>query len=215
MLDDTLFQLVLIDPNPGLIEQFRIHFGGIEHVEIVKGRFEDLPRFDCMVSAANSFGLMDGGVDGAISNFFGWHLQERVQERIIEEFLGEQPVGTSIVVETGHLEHPYLAHTPTMRVPMSIAGTDQVYLAMGAWIRAVRQHNRQTDQPIRIVACPGMGTGVGEMPFDEAAWQMSLAYRNAMDPPAELSWEVALSRNLALQHGLELWNLRAQSDSDR
>jgi len=52
---------------------------------------------------------------------------KRVQERILQDYLGEQPVGTSIIVETGHHKHPFIAHTPTMRVPMPIATTDNVY----------------------------------------------------------------------------------------
>ncbi|ECE9311446.1 phage tail protein, partial [Salmonella enterica subsp. enterica serovar Napoli] len=35
-----------------------------------------------MVSTANSFGLMDGGVDAAITAYFGPQLQERVQRNI-------------------------------------------------------------------------------------------------------------------------------------
>ena len=44
---------------------------------------------------------MDGGVDLAITNFFGVDLMKRVQERILRDYLGEQPVGTSMIVETG------------------------------------------------------------------------------------------------------------------
>jgi O-acetyl-ADP-ribose deacetylase (regulator of RNase III) len=68
----------------------------------VNGRFEELEEFDCMVSAANSFGLMDGGVDLAIFCYFGVELMDRVQERIIRGYLGEQHVGTSLIVETGN-----------------------------------------------------------------------------------------------------------------
>ncbi len=59
-----------------------------------------------MVSAANSFGLMDGGVDAAITTFFGSQLQARVQNHILREYLGEQPVGSAFVIETGHNYHP-------------------------------------------------------------------------------------------------------------
>jgi O-acetyl-ADP-ribose deacetylase (regulator of RNase III) len=211
MSTETPFHLVLVDPNRGLIEQFRLRFAGVPNVEIVQGRFEDLSRFDCMVSPANSFGLMDGGVDAAISDFFGWDLQKQVQRRIIEEFYGEQPVGTSMLVETGHPEHPFLAHSPTMRVPMSISETDHVYLSMGAWIRVVRNHNRQSDRAIQVVACPGLGTGVGGVPFAKAAWQMSLAYRHAMNPPQELGWNLARNRQVDLEHGLELRELEEES----
>jgi O-acetyl-ADP-ribose deacetylase (regulator of RNase III) len=67
-------------------------------VEIVNGVFESLLEFDCLVSPANSFGLMDGGTDAAIVRFFGEELMERVQKRILAEYLGEQPVGTSMLV---------------------------------------------------------------------------------------------------------------------
>lgn len=53
-----------------------------------------------MVSAANSFGLMDGGIDAAITDFFGKQLPVRVQARIISEYGGVQPVGTSFIIET-------------------------------------------------------------------------------------------------------------------
>lgn len=73
---------------------------------------------------------MDGGVDAGITKFFGTQLQERVQAFIIKNFDGEQPVGTSFLIETNSAKHPFLAHTPTMRIPYSIEGTDYVYLAM-------------------------------------------------------------------------------------
>src|SRR5947209_2836214 len=102
-------KLILVDPNPPLCEAWRYAFQSLPGVEIVNGHFEELPEYDCMVSAANSFGLMDGGVDAAITRFFGAQLMQRVQQRVLDEFLGEQPVGTSFIIETGHAEHPFLA----------------------------------------------------------------------------------------------------------
>ncbi|HTP09262.1 MAG TPA: macro domain-containing protein, partial [Anaerolineae bacterium] len=99
-------KLILVNPKPDLCAAWHEQFAGLPNVEIVQGRFENLPEFDCMVSAANSFGLMDGGVDFAIIEFFGAELERKVQQRILEEYLGEQPVGTSFIVETGHPRHP-------------------------------------------------------------------------------------------------------------
>src|SRR6266542_3574561 len=106
-------KLILADPNPSLCAAFRHFFAGLPDVAVVPDRFEELAEFDCMVSAANSFGLMDGGVDAAIVRFFGGPLMDRVQQRILDEYLGEQPVGTCLLVETRHAEHPFVAHTPT------------------------------------------------------------------------------------------------------
>lgn len=70
-LQSTDLQLILVDPIPDLCEQWQLKFEGQSNIEIVNGQFEDLPNYDCMVSAGNSFGLMDGGVDGAITRYFG------------------------------------------------------------------------------------------------------------------------------------------------
>ncbi len=184
--------LILIDPNPLLCEAFKEYFSYLPNVEIVNNYFEWLPEFDCMVSAANSFGLMDGGVDAAIIRFFGHSLMERVQQRILEDYLGEQPVGTSLIVETHHPKHSFIAHTPTMRVPMAIAHTDRVYLAMWAMLLAVRRHNQNAEEKINIIACPGLGTGVGRVPHSEAARQMALAYVHFLYPPKYINVQLAI-----------------------
>lgn len=206
--------LVLVDPNAALCAAWGEEFQGLSGVEIVHGRFENLPDFDCVVSAANSFGLMDGGVDAAIVRFFGDSLMDRVQRRIVDEFLGEQPVGTSFIVETDHPRHPFVAHTPTMRVPMSIAWTDNVYLAMRAVLLSVRRHNSDTSVPIRRLACPGLGTATGRVPPSEAARQMALAYRGFLDPPSRLDWELAGRRQDEIQLGGDLGFL-LRSGSER
>ncbi len=200
----TEIELRLVDPNLPLVREWRTHFEGLPNVECMQGRFEQLDAFDCMVSPANSFGIMDGGVDAAITRYFGHDLMLAVQKRVVEEFLGEQPVGTSMIVETGHAAHPFLAHTPTMRVPMPISRTDCVYVAMWAMLLAVRRHNLQSDRPMSIVACPGFGTGIGQVPMQEAARQMALAYRHFLHPPRAITWQFATARQDAIGRGGDL-----------
>ena len=199
-------KLILVDPNAHICTAWEQEFEGIPSVEIVNDRFENLPEFDSIVSAANSFGLMDGGVDAAIARYFGDDLVNRVQQRVLEDFRGEQPVGTSFIIETNHPKHPFLAHTPTMRVPMSIGRTDNVYRAMWAMLLAVYRHNRQDQKTIRTVACPGLGTATGQVPAKEAARQMALAYRWFLNPPATMSWEHAMGRQAAIGFGGDIWD---------
>ena len=182
------FEIILVDPNPQVYEAWEERFHSYDEVTIENDYFENLPEFDCMVSAANSFGLMDGGVDGAITRFFGTDLQSSVQERIIKEYWGEQPVGSSFIIETQNPKHPFLAHTPTMRVPQKITRTDNVYLAMFAFLRAIHQHNQSKERKIKKVACPGLGTATGGVHPQEAARQMALAYKNFKSPPSSLNW---------------------------
>ena len=98
---------------------------------------------------------MDGGVDLADLRFFGVQLMERVQAHIVQEYSGEQPIGTSFTIETGHAEHPFVAHTPTMRVPMAISTTDELYTAMWAMLLAVHRHNISSSTRIRRVSGSG------------------------------------------------------------
>src|SRR5512141_1426259 len=63
-------------------------------LEVHLGSFDSLASFDCIATAGNSFGLMDAGMDLAIVRFFGSELQNVIQRRILEDFCGEQPVGT-------------------------------------------------------------------------------------------------------------------------
>lgn len=194
-------KLILVDLRDQLCARWEEQFADLPDVQVVQGYFESVDHYDCMVSPANSFGLMDGGIDAAITRYFGESLMQRVQQRIIEDYCGEQPVGTSIIVETGHEKHSFLAHTPTMRVPMTIAHTDNVYKAMWAMLLAVRQHNRVDEHKIDTVLCPGLGTATGQVPYQEAACQMALAYRNFLNPPERIDWNYATVRQLEIRYG--------------
>lgn len=191
-------ELILVAPDRTLHQAFRSRFDYLPNVTFANCEFERLSSYDCLVSPANSFGMMDGGMDAAITAFFGLQLMERVQQRILDDYLGEQSVGTSFIIDTGHPQYPFLAHTPTMRVPMQIIGTDPPYIAMWAMLLAVRQHNRTAIEPIVQIACPGLGTGIGRIPPTEAARQMALAYDHFLYPPKFLNCFVAANRQLQI-----------------
>ena len=87
-------QLTLVDRSQEFCDVLRRQFQSHPEVQIACGRFEDMPFFDCVVTAGNSFGLMDAGMDLAVVRYFGLHVMERIQRRILDEHLGEQPVGT-------------------------------------------------------------------------------------------------------------------------
>lgn len=194
-------KLILVDIDAALCEAWKIYFAGLPDTEIVFGSFETLPAYDCLVSPANSFGIMDGGIDAVITRFFGQQLMDRVQEHILRDYRGEQPVGTSFIIATNHVRHPYLAHTPTMRYPMSLLRTDAVYTAMWAMLNTVANFNRTASKPINTIACPGLGTGTGAVPALEGARQMALAYKNFLNPPARIDWNYAYDRQEEIRFG--------------
>ncbi len=189
------FKLSLVDIQEELCDHWRVAFEAYPEVEIHHSYFQKVGKFDCMVSPANSFGLMDGGIDLAIRDFYGMGIQYKVQKGIQKEFYGEQPVGTSMIVFTENDDYPFLAHTPTMRVPISIAGTDNVYNAMFAMLGAVANHNKTSKAKINTVLCPGLGTDTGAVPLKEAARQMALAYQNFLHPTTNMIWKNLMERH--------------------
>jgi O-acetyl-ADP-ribose deacetylase (regulator of RNase III) len=194
-------RLILVDRSRDFCDVVRWQFRSHPEVEIFCGQFEDLATFDCVITAGNSFGLMDAGMDLAVVRYFGNHVMELIQKHILEDYLGEQPVGTCIIVPTRHPSHRFVAHAPTMRAPMNIEGTDHVYLAMWAALTAVHRHNRTESKQIESVACPGLGTGTGGMDAIEASLQLRLAYEHFCRPPQFINPSVAQQRHERIYYG--------------
>ncbi len=194
-------ELWLVHPESEACEAFRHRFDGLPDVRVEETRFEEVGPHDCFVTAGNAFGIMTAGIDAAVVAFHGESLMARVQRRIVDEYLGEQPVGTCFVEPTGTPGYPFVAHAPTMRMPGPITGTDAVYRAAWSALLAVYRHNGSvrrglSDEPeIRTVAMPALGTGFGSVGFSEAARQMAAAYRAYLDPPHRLDWDVAMARH--------------------
>jgi O-acetyl-ADP-ribose deacetylase (regulator of RNase III) len=133
---------------------------------------------DAMVSPANSFGVMDGGLDMAIQLTLGPTIQKRVRDRIEERHHGELPIGVAEIVETGDARWPFLIVAPTMRVPEDVSRTVNAYVAFRAILLAIRAHNDTSGAKlIRTLLCSGLATGVGGMPARRCAMQMRLAYQ--------------------------------------
>ncbi len=192
--------LWLIHPDEEACDAFRLRFAGLPSVTVVQSRFEDLPPHDCFVTAANSFGIMNAGIDAAVIRFHGEELMHRVQHRILDEFLGEQPIGTSMIEPTGNSEYPFIAHSPTMRVPGSIDRTDKVYVATWASLVSVYRHNVLHGNTIKTVAFPAMGCGFGSVAYLESARQMAAAYRHYLNPPPRMNWEMVVRREKLISY---------------
>lgn len=195
-----LEEIWLIHPEAEMCAAFQRRFAGLPGVRVMPARFEQLEAHDCFVTAGNSYGLMTAGIDAAVVAYFGEDLMHRIQHRIMDQYLGEQPVGSAFIEPTGHADRPFVAHAPTMRVPGSICGTDKVYAAIWAALTAIHLHNVTAARKIETAAFPAMGTGFGDVPFEEAARQMAAAYRHYLQPPHRLDWDYVIERHKAIDY---------------
>jgi O-acetyl-ADP-ribose deacetylase (regulator of RNase III) len=166
-------KIILAGLSSKLLDAWTEYFGKEENVSIIEG---DITQIECdaMVSPANSFGFMDGGLDFALSERFGWDLEKRLQKIIKDSPEGELLVGQAILIETGDIIVPYLISAPTMRVPtnFNIDTSINAYLAMKAILIKAK-----TNDNISSIAIPGLCTGVGRMQPIISAQQMFQAYK--------------------------------------
>lgn len=170
----------LRDLDGALVEAWRAELGERDVFEVSQGPIFDLAA-DAVISPANSFGFMDGGIDLVYSLHLGWEVEAQVREAILRDFDGELPVGRALIVSTGRDDIPWLISAPTMRVPMRVETSTHAYLAFRAALLAVRAHNARGDvAPIRSVLCPGLATGNGGLAPRLCARQMAYAYDNVV-----------------------------------
>lgn len=156
--------------------------GDLRGVEVHHGSIFDV-ACDAVVSPANSFGFMDGGIDRLYTEYFGSAVQERVQACIRGCHDGELLVGRADVVPTGHARIPYLIAAPTMRVPAPLGRCVHPYLAARAVFLLVLRGRfscgELAGQPVadrvRRVAFPGLGTGAGRVSPTACAKQVRAA----------------------------------------
>lgn len=136
---------------------------------------------DAVVSPANSYGWMRGGIDAVYARAFP-EVEEQVRSAVLAYHGGELPVGEALLVPTGVPNPIWLISAPTMREPGERLPADTVhpYLAARAvlrlWASAVLESGALVRQVVRSIAMPGLGTGVGGVAPELCARQIAAAW---------------------------------------
>jgi O-acetyl-ADP-ribose deacetylase (regulator of RNase III) len=175
-------KLVLTAVDEPLTNAWEKFCGDLDFVTIHHGSILDV-QCDAIVSPANSFGFIDGGIDAVYLNYFGNDVQLRVSKQIFEQHHGELLVGQADIVETGDKTIPFLIAAPTMRVPMILRNSVHPYLAARAIFLLVTRGTflsgafagKKISDRIETVAMLGLGTGVGRITANTCAHQVRAA----------------------------------------
>ena len=85
MIHTQLEKLYLIDSKSELCDKWRQVFSSYPEVEVFTGDYFQQSA-DAIVSPANSFGIMDGGLDLAIRNELGFQVETDIQEVILNKY---------------------------------------------------------------------------------------------------------------------------------
>ena len=154
-------------------------------IHVAKTDLADL-TVDAVVLPANSHGRMVGGVASAVLAAGG--------QKIEDEARSSAPiaVGAAVITTGGDLPSAHVIHAPTMEEPGQKIGVENVRRATRAALIAASRNNFAT------IALPGMGTGVGGVPIDEAARAMVDELRAHKQPNPQTVYLVGTS-DLLLQ----------------
>lgn len=158
--------LTVAENRPGI----RVHPGSVLDIEA-----------QAVVSPANSFGWMRGGIDALYSRAFP-EVEQNVRSGVLAYHGGELPVGEALIVPTGEAAPEWMISAPTMREPGEQLPADTVhpYLAARAvfrlWLRARLENGVPVREAVRTIAMPGLGTGVGEVEPETCARQVAAAW---------------------------------------
>lgn len=181
-------QIILTAREPELYAAWQHHCGELPNVTVHQGSILEL-QCDAIVSPANSFGFMDGGLDLLYSQHFGWQVQQQLQQQIHTYHHGELLVGCAEIVETDNLRIPYVIAAPTMRVPMILQNSVNPYLAARAVLLLITQERfregilagERVADAVQTVAFPGLGTGVGKVAPHTCAHQVAAAINHVFN----------------------------------
>src|ERR1700752_492457 len=129
--------------------QIRVVQGSILEVEV-----------QAIVNAANSRGIMGGGVAGVIKRAAGPEGDEEARQQ------APIPVGSAVLTSGGQTRYQAIIHAPTMPEPGMRIDPRNVALATQAALALADAFGFPS------VAIPGMGTGVGGVAYADAAAMM-------------------------------------------
>lgn len=125
-------------------------------VHVARADLVTLP-IDAIVNPANSLGIMGGGTAGSIRRNGGDQIQQAAMAA------APIAVGAAVVTTAGSLPCRHVIHVPTMEEPGAWISAENVRRAARAALIAADRNQ------FKVVAFPGMGTDLGEVPRDEAA----------------------------------------------
>lgn len=126
------------------------------HITVIQGSILDAEA-EVIVNAANSQGIMGGGVAGVIKRAAGPEVETEARKQ------APIPVGSAVLTSGGKTRFRGIIHAPTMPAPAMRIPAQNVALATKAALALADEKSFES------IAIPGMGTGVGGVEHADAA----------------------------------------------
>ncbi len=206
-------RIYIVTPDPQTATVFMAAFKGTP-VEINYGNLLEIAE-DIIVSPANSYGYLDGGIDRVYRECFGPQLETDLLEAIAR-LGGRLQIGQALTICTPSIPRiRQIIFAPTVEMPEAVPSVN-VFRATRAALREASRLERlsrlgekaghqdsehsqlhtsrrpgvsRRDHSGLRVFFPAMGTGVGQVEAEDAAREMRLAWDRWQAAEAEHEFE--------------------------
>lgn len=177
------FQSLFVDQDPDVVNALAASFGRKwpSFVRFIVGNiFRN--GSGILVTPTNSEGDMSGGLDLQLRSMFP-SLEQRLQSHIGMLPSKRLKIESSVWIETGNEDYPYVIFSPTFRTRWDLATPNRVYRAALAVFRSAQAYGSVST--VHQLLIPGFGTGVGGLDPVVASRKVFQAYCRAIDTPIE------------------------------
>lgn len=177
------FKIIICSKFYDCKEEYNQYLSKYNNISYHFGDFIELEnQFDCIVSSGNSYGLMDGGLDGAINRYIDDidNFNNYIQSKLIKKVGGYNQEGNCVLIQLPSKKCNYLAHCSTMHIPTIITDLKIIYNCYWNLIAKIYKYNNPCINRIKIknVVCCPLGTGVGNVSHNISLQLLNLAIEN-------------------------------------
>lgn len=198
-------RLIFVDSTDSLIFNLRQAFLGIPNVTGVKADLlsicSQVNGVKAIVCPGSSHGKQDA-TSSTLSCFTnGIPLTNVTQKLIDQRFLGQQPIGTALIIPclSAHQLVSFIVYAPTMMILEDVSTTYNAYSAFRAALLEIFKHNACQDTlNITSVICHGFTASAGLSNHEATAKQMRLAWDSLIHPISHDDHEIS-NRYVLLQ----------------
>lgn len=168
-------EIIFFDINDELIATYKEILKNVKHIKLsfIVSSINDLlnnGKYDAIISPANSFGDMTGGIDRVYKKLDP-EIEQKTMNKINDAQIPDNydrphlPVGNNLLINFNHPSCKYMICMPTMYIPRNIVDTNNVSLAFYGLLKTYDQYKIK-------IACPGLGTGIGGLSHINSAKQI-------------------------------------------
>lgn len=166
-------KIIFVANNHKCCATLNKYFNNVHDVKVIRCTISQLKPVDCIVCPGDSYAIMENSINRTINTML--NIKSDIQRYINDTYYGEQPVGTTTILNIKNDDYKYIAYVPIMKYNVNMNMTHNIYTAFRSLLVAIMEHNKHNNNNIRTVLCPIFGID-DDMDLEEAVHQMSTAY---------------------------------------